>query len=192
MNDLGVFMSKQKKQIILNEIAFWKQSKMLPEKYCDYLMMMYTEGDKDHAELRGQAKESIKAKEKKQFSKVIYSILSIVALLAMMLFIIPSVLTVSIIVALAIIGFVVASFVMQRSSQVIAIVLQIGAALLLLVLTVRVTTTYYDGNNLALFIGLGINCLFWLLSGLKMKLPYFTFSGILGLVVLVAYWFMKM
>ena len=27
----------QKTNIIINEILFWKQNKMLPEQYCDYL-----------------------------------------------------------------------------------------------------------------------------------------------------------
>ena len=31
-------MSNQRKQIILNEITFWKKNKLLPERYCNFLM----------------------------------------------------------------------------------------------------------------------------------------------------------
>ncbi|PKC51915.1 hypothetical protein RhiirA1_482678 [Rhizophagus irregularis] len=38
-------MPNTRKQIILNEILFWKQNKLLPEHYCDFLMTLYTEGE---------------------------------------------------------------------------------------------------------------------------------------------------
>ena len=38
-------MENPKKQIILNEILFWKQNKLLPEQYCDFLLKLYTEGE---------------------------------------------------------------------------------------------------------------------------------------------------
>lgn len=37
-------MTNPRKKIILNEILFWKQNKLLPEHYCDFLAALYTEG----------------------------------------------------------------------------------------------------------------------------------------------------
>lgn|SRR5690625_4010821 len=31
--------------IIVNEIEYWKQHRLLPEQYCDYLLALYTEGE---------------------------------------------------------------------------------------------------------------------------------------------------
>lgn len=181
-------MSNQKKKIILNEIAFWKKSKMLPEKYCDYLTMIYTEGNVDHEQLHGNANEAIKAKERNSFKKSMLLIIFIALLSATALFVIPSVLITSIIVGVIALSFMISSFIYTKSRAALAVVLQVSAAIILLALTVRVVTTYFENNNIALYVGLCTNCLFWLLSGLKMKLSYFTFSGILGLVVLGCYW----
>ena len=181
-------MSNQKKQIILNEIAFWKKSKMLPEKYCDYLTMIYTEGRDDETSLRGNAKESIKGKERSQLAKMLTMAIGSAIILVAALFLIPAVAVAVGVVAFAAIGFIVASFLFAKSKTGLAIALQVGAAILLLALTVRITAHYFAGNNTALYIGLAINCIFWFLSGWKLRLPYFTFSGILGVVALVGYW----
>ena len=50
-------MSNQRKQIILNEITFWKQNKLLPEHYCDFLMTLYTEGEHEYEKQIGNARE---------------------------------------------------------------------------------------------------------------------------------------
>ena len=52
-------MSNPKKQIIMNEIAFWKQSKLLPEQYCDFLMTLYSEGNHEQ-EVIGKAKNAVR------------------------------------------------------------------------------------------------------------------------------------
>jgi hypothetical protein len=33
--------------LILKEIKFWKQNKMLPDHYCDYLMALYSNGEEN-------------------------------------------------------------------------------------------------------------------------------------------------
>lgn len=181
-------MSNQKKQIILNEIAFWKKSKMLPEKYCDYLTMIYTEGRDDETSLRGNAKESVKGKERSQLAKRLTIVIGAAVVLVAALFLIPIVAVAVGLVALAAVGFMAASSLFAKSKTGLAIALQVGAAILLLALTVRVTAHYFAGNNKALYAGLAINCVFWFVSGWKLRLPYFTFSGILGVVALVGYW----
>ncbi|MFB1050791.1 hypothetical protein [Paraliobacillus sp. JSM ZJ581] len=38
-------MSDEKKSVIIKEIHYWKENHLLPEKYCDYLLALYTQGD---------------------------------------------------------------------------------------------------------------------------------------------------
>lgn len=38
-------MDEQRRETIIREINYWKQSKLLPETYCDFLLTLYTEGD---------------------------------------------------------------------------------------------------------------------------------------------------
>jgi hypothetical protein len=40
-------MNAQRKKIIMTEINYWKQNKLLPEQYCDFLIMLYTEGNRE-------------------------------------------------------------------------------------------------------------------------------------------------
>ena len=47
-------MDQQRKQIIIKEIKFWKENRMLPEQYCDYLLSIYSEGElKDNSQVFG-------------------------------------------------------------------------------------------------------------------------------------------
>ncbi|WP_078379669.1 hypothetical protein [Sutcliffiella halmapala] len=39
-------MNKLRKETIIHEIKYWKESRLLPENYCDYLLALYTEGEK--------------------------------------------------------------------------------------------------------------------------------------------------
>ncbi|RLL48058.1 hypothetical protein D8M04_01905 [Oceanobacillus piezotolerans] len=43
-------MSDDRIRTIINEIEFWKSHKLLPERYCDYLLALYTNGE-DKGEL---------------------------------------------------------------------------------------------------------------------------------------------
>ncbi|QFT89882.1 hypothetical protein FIU87_14555 [Bacillus sp. THAF10] len=38
-------MNKQRKEIIIHEIDYWKKNRLLPEQYCEYLLALYTEGE---------------------------------------------------------------------------------------------------------------------------------------------------
>lgn len=38
-------MRDEHRLTIINEIKYWKQSKLLPEHYCDFLLALYTEGE---------------------------------------------------------------------------------------------------------------------------------------------------
>ena len=49
----------------MNEIKFWKQNKLLPEHYCDFLMTLYSEGNQ-HEEIEGKAKNAVRNVEKRK------------------------------------------------------------------------------------------------------------------------------
>ena len=187
-----MLMSNQKKQIIVNEIVFWKQNKLLPDHYCDFLMTLYTEGNNESEEIKGSASQAIKAKEqRKNRSRFLFIPMAAIALLVL-LFTIELVWLLAVIVGIAGIACVVAAIYFAKKNNVIAPILQLTAALLFLGLSVKVYMAYFDGNNTALYGLLAANCLLWLLSGTKLKLLYFTISGALGLVVMVGYWFFNM
>lgn len=179
-------MSNQKKQIIMNEITFWKQNKMLPEHYCDFLMSLYSEGSNE--EIRGNAKEAIRpvAKRKKWNTALAFPLLAFI--LTVLLFTIQYEWVVLVIVGLIAVCFLVGAFYFARKNKLLATMMQLATSLLLLGFTLKVNMTYFAGNNEMLYTLLILNCILWLLSGILMKMVYFTISGVLGLLLIISAW----
>ncbi|TSB46746.1 hypothetical protein [Alkalicoccobacillus porphyridii] len=47
-------MERQRKDIIINEIQYWKESKLLPEQQCHYLLALYSEGEETFVKKRNR------------------------------------------------------------------------------------------------------------------------------------------
>ncbi|MCM3743378.1 hypothetical protein M3193_04435 [Sporosarcina luteola] len=56
-------MNAQRKKIIMAEINYWKQNKLLPEHYCDFLLTLYTQGDHEQ---EISATDAVLSREKKK------------------------------------------------------------------------------------------------------------------------------
>lgn len=171
----------------MNEITFWKQNKLLPEHYCDFLMTLYSEGNQNE-EISGKAKNAINSvgKRKNLNFSMLFPISAIVILL--LLFTVQFEWVVIAVAAIFASSCLLGAIYFAKKNHVLAIMLQLATALAALGVTLKVITTYFSGNNEMLFILLVINCVFWLLSGIIMKIVYFTISGVLGLVVIIGSW----
>lgn len=185
-------MSNERKKIIVNEITFWKKNKLLPEHYCDFLMTLYTEGNYDNEELKGDASKAIKAQEKRKNVGTYLLIPVIAIILVGLLFTLDTVWLTSVITGVVAIVCLFGAFYYAKKNQLITPILHVSAALLLLAVTVRIYLTYFPQNNTVLYGALAVNCFLWLISGLKLKITYFTVSGGLGLVAMIIYWFIRL
>lgn len=58
-------MNAQRKKIIMTEINYWKQNKLLPEHYCDFLITLYTQGNHEQ---EISAEDAVLSKEKKKIN----------------------------------------------------------------------------------------------------------------------------
>ena len=180
-------MTNQRKQIILNEITFWKQNKLLPEHYCDFLMTLYTEGSYQDDEPAGSAKQSIKGREKRKSRWLFLLIPAVAVALFVLLFTLDSIWLAGIPALLLAITSVAGAFYYVKKNELLAPVLYISGALILFGLSVKLSLAYFPENNTALYSVLIGNSIFWLLSGWGMKLIYFMVSGMLGLLAIVIY-----
>lgn len=183
-------MSLQRKQIILNEIAFWKHNKLLPEHYCDFLTALYAQGENAEAEEKENSSKAVLAKEKSK-KRFIYMILGIITsiLLASLIFITTLAFIPIIIAGIVVISFLYISFKVAINKSIMTPVLLVCSALLLLAVSFKVWDAYFTDYPLVL-IGLIIgNCIIWLFSGLLLKLVYFSISGIIGIVFILIYLF---
>jgi len=184
-------MTNQRKQIIVNEIAFWKQNKMLPDHYCDFLISLYT-GGAEQLEQPVDAKHSILAKERRASIRkfLFFPIFSVVLLIVLQ--IIPFT-WLSIAVG-GMVGLIFAFYGIRLAMKKNfgAPLLHVSGALLLLSASVQIATTYFSGSNLAVFVVLCMNCAFWIALGIWQKLIYFTIAGGLGLAIILGYTFLIM
>lgn len=181
-------MSLQRKQIIMNEIAFWKKNKLLPEHYCDFLLALYAQGENSEDEQTENASKGVLAKKQKN-KVILYIVIGLLTtILIASLFVMTTAVFIPIIlVAIAILSFLYIATKLAKNDSVMTPLLFVFSALLLLALSFKVWDIYL-GDEPLILIGLIFgNCLLWLFSGLLMKLVYFSISGILGLLLIIGY-----
>lgn len=184
-------MTNPRKKIILNEILFWKQNKLLPEHYCDFLTTLYAEGNDFEALEEAHPKRAVLPSEKRKMVFIATSIfIGMIALLFAYFTLSSLTMILTIVVAIVAITLFMVSFWTAKTNNFLAPVLHVFAAILLFCVSIQICTTYFIGNNLVLFGLIAANCIVWLWSGIKMNLLYFTISGALGLVLLVGYYSM--
>lgn len=187
-------MTNPRKKIILNEILFWKQNKLLPEHYCDFLAALYTEGaDPEELEPVQHPKQAVLPTEKRKMILLIVGLcIVIIAMLAIYFTITSLTLILTIVVGISACILFIIAWNMARKKHLLAPIFHLLAAILLFSMSIRICTTYFSGDNLVLFCLIAANCVIWLWSGIKMKLLYFTVSGVLGLLALIGYYIINL
>ncbi|HWO97985.1 MAG TPA: hypothetical protein VNM45_16915 [Bacillus sp. (in: firmicutes)] len=170
-----------KKQVIINEIKWWKESHLLPAQYCDYLLALYTEGNIEKQET------FLSKPSKNRFQGGLFSII---------LLFLP--------VVLLVIYFTELSFVLQMLLYGIFVLACLGAALFyaekkffvhgllsmmaicLLLMSYEAVSLYVPDNFLILVVLLVLHCVVWIIAGFRLKIIYFKIAGVIGLVLILA------
>lgn len=164
-------MDHMRKEVIIQEINFWKNHKMLPETYCDFLLTLYS----------GEGQPDIKTSKPKSHNNILICLF----------------LGILIGCNLVLNYFTHFSFAMQMTAAVISVILltafcfytknrtflQIGLLIgaLLFVLSTVQAAEYFQLGNVSLFTMLLANCALWIFIGKKFSLSYFWIAGFLGL-----------
>lgn len=180
-------MTQQHKRVIVNEITFWKQNKLLPEHYCDFLIALYTKGEKEETEKKTKA---LLAKEKRN-QQIGYLFLGMItsALFAALLLITSLAILPILLAGVGIIAFLYIAIKLGNYKSTTTTVLLVCAALLMLTVSFKVWNVYFVQYPTVL-IGLIIsNCFVWLFIGRSFKLIYFSISGIGGTLIVLVYVF---
>ncbi|WP_017728372.1 hypothetical protein [Halalkalibacterium ligniniphilum] len=178
-------MDSNRKDIIVREINYWKQSKLLPEHYCDFLLTLYTEGEQE---------ESKKFSRKLKMSKrSIFLLASVIGLFLLTLLVIYFT---DFSIAMQIgFGFFLTCFVLylgyqvRLSNQSLAHLAYFMAALLLFVLTLKGVHSLFGENRLTNGVTVLIHCSAWMFIGWKWKIPYFLLAGGASMILLLYFWF---
>lgn len=182
-------MSNPRKQIILNEILFWKQNKLLPEQYCDFLMTLYSEGNEFENQEKISHKKAVKAKEKQKII-IFNSFLLIVAIIIIgLLFTVDQITLLLIIVVgvLSILSLIFTFYYSKKQGGLLVPILQFVSSLFVFGLSIKISIYYFPNDTNILYSLLIANCVLWLGMGVFSKKIYFIISGSLGVIVLIGY-----
>lgn len=184
-------MNEQRKKIIISEIRHWKQSKLLPAHYCDFLITLYAQGDEEAEDV--EVSESVLLQEKKSMNRKIIGLLVLVILASASLFVFVAYPV--IIFGLSIVIMLFLLYLSMRSSVTKSALLPftyISGAFLLLIMSFNIWLTYFEAYPMLLIALLIINCGLWLFVGRLLKLVYFTISGAAGILLIVVFMFIQL
>lgn len=170
-------MNETRKKIILNELKYWKKTKMLPEKYCDYLIALYSEGD-------GQEKKH----QLPQPATLLFAFIGLIFVAVVIVNYFTELggtlqIAFYLFCMLLLIGII---FFNQNNGNLRTATL-LALAFILVLATVSMWKKLAPGNSFILYLGLIVNCLLWLFAGVKMRMLYFTLAGSFGILVVFFY-----
>jgi hypothetical protein len=170
-------MNEIRKKIIMQEIKYWKQSKLLPEQYCDFLLTLYSGGEERIEPVKKKSSVSLHI-PLWIFTTIFFSILFVNYFTE-----IPIGLQITLTaIAIIIFGFFMVRYIKEALLFQLAMVC---LALLILMESVNLADFIFPNNNGILYIILLVQCGIWCMVGHKLKLLYFLIAGIVGAVIIV-------
>lgn len=171
-------MDDHRRKIITNEIKYWKQNRMLPEHYCDFLLNLYTEGSAEGDKPQGKRSKSTTG----LISFILIGLLSLSVFL--FYFTELSLFLQTALIIFFVVTTITAVFYMLKKTFLDLIPI-LAAALLILITSVQAAEIIFPDQPLLLYIVAGLNCLLWIAAGAKWNIVSFKLSGIIGLMVLL-------
>ncbi|TFD92317.1 hypothetical protein [Jeotgalibacillus sp. R-1-5s-1] len=179
-------MNEQRKKIILNEINYWKDRNLLPSHYCDFLINLYSSGE----DAEPEKSKSILQKRRITLNSVNIFVLLFTAIL----FIVFYFTELSIILQTALILGVsfLLLFIASRKSvfPFLQVLSRIIVAFAILLLSIEYCAVYFPTSPVVILWVIGLQCVLWSIYGYIRNYQYFTYSGIIGLLVLTGFIFL--
>lgn len=184
-------MNEQRKKMIISEIKYWKKNNLLPAHYCDFLITLYAQGDEDY-ETEEKKAPSVLKREKRKFIGKVVMLLLLSTIVGVSLFVFTN----YPVVTFGLCAFLIAVFLFlaMRSTvkkSAIIPILYVSSAFILLMMSLNLWITFFEGESTLLIALLLLNCALWLFAGKMLKLLFFTISGAVGILLVIAFIFVQ-
>ena len=173
-------IKNSKTEMIIREIQFWKQTNLLPEQYCDYLLALYTGGTEI------DEKKPVISRRKNMFKDLLISICALVISLFVIYFTELSIVLQTAILT-GFVGLLIGVGIYYTKKQLSPMLLYTVAGCIFLLASVDISGMVFNGSSLALYFTLFLNCFIWVGAGLKWKLNYFSIAGSIGAMFVFIY-----
>ncbi|MCP3030339.1 hypothetical protein LF817_03195 [Halobacillus sp. A1] len=168
----------KRNETIVKEILYWKQNRLLPEQYCDFLLALYSEGMEKPERLPS----------KTTLPYLLYTYVSVILLLLPLSFLVIYFTELGIILQTGLLStFVGIAFILYRStSYQFQHFTQTSLVILLVLVMVFAVyiTGYWMDNNLWVYLMAGIHSIIWLVIGRLKQYTYLKILGLLGIIVI--------
>lgn len=177
----------ERKKIIISEIKYWKENRLLPEQYCNFLLSLYTEGEETEDIQNSKSKSAIGL-----FHFVIPTFA--LALFGFTFLVIyftdfSPFLQTGLVLILSGIMFLVAGKVKKFDLRFVHLFILLGA-IMILQASIHAVQLLFPNQEAAILGAVIITCLAWVFFGKKYNLKYLIISGGIG-IVLVIYFSLK-
>ncbi|MDL4841516.1 hypothetical protein [Aquibacillus rhizosphaerae] len=178
-------MSDDRTKIIIKEINYWKQYKMLPTEYCDFLLALYTEGES----VSEKQEDVISIKEKLFHIFVYFSNFLILPLIFLIIYFteLKFILQMLLVFIFMTISLYYYRFFKKKAelNEVFSLVLLLLNSFLV---SVHIMKVFFDSFWITNIIVI-VNCLIWIWIGYSIKIKFMIISGIIGMLLLIIYYF---
>ncbi|MFJ7933633.1 hypothetical protein [Sporosarcina sp. NPDC096371] len=179
-------MNQQRKRIIISEIKYWKQNKLLPAHYCDFLITLYEQGEEESQ--RGvNVFDSILVEEKKKLNRTVLWLALVVIVSSGGMFAFTQYPVVTLTLAAVITVVFLLSTLHKKANQALVPFLYIAVSFMLLTMSLKIWMVFFEGHTMFLLGLLMLNCSLWLFTGRLLRLLYFTISGVSGLLLIIGF-----
>lgn len=173
-------MNLEKKKIIINEIHYWKNNKLLPDTYCNFLLALYTEGNhNEDVQLLSKTKNS----GAKFLLLTLLALLLVITLLVIYFTELSFVLQMAIVVFLLLISIVVTAY-FNKFGKIFQVPLSITLIQFLICSITFIEKISYNNQIWIAATVLG-NCILWITLGKLYRMIYLVISGTIGIMILL-------
>ncbi|NIK29678.1 hypothetical protein FHS45_002783 [Thalassobacillus devorans] len=165
-------MTKERKEIILQEIQYWKANRLLPESYCDYLLALYTQGEGLNQPLSGSSQWMI-------VTRVMIAFLMLLISFLVIYFTETAFIMQTGILSIFVLGTGLTAVYLYNKKSIDFSVYVIIGLLLLLLWNVHIISIWQAPNWLFASIVM-VHCLLWYWGGRKLDVIFIKIIGTLG------------
>ncbi|QKS70874.1 hypothetical protein FLK61_29545 [Paenalkalicoccus suaedae] len=177
----------ERKKVIVEEIKKWRESKLLPETYCNFLLSLYLEGDVEEETDNG-ATSSLKSYRTALFMPILITLLSFLLLGASVL------MTANEGILLFGIALLVIASGWLASKQSIALIKHIYVLLatsISFLFVVLFSDILFSENRFVLGLSILFLSFVWVVVGLRAKIVYLWIAGAGGILLLALFWMLE-
>ena len=176
-------MKDERTKTIVDEIRYWKQNRLLPTEYCDFLLALYTQG-----EIQDRHKNQ---DNNRSHGYALYLWIAFSSLLLPLSFLVIYFTEMGIIMqtgllsSFVVIEWIHVKWLKYKESDWLLIPLIVGILVFLLA-SISLAQHFY-GPGWSLYITFALNCTLWIAVGRLWRVQVIFYSGVLGVILLIIY-----